>query len=218
MHFGVLLCTKSTYWVEMCNYYIVHCACFVQDLQDDDMRIPADEPAPHFKKPRFTRTETEMNSTYVNSHMSLREGDDLLQWACNEARTHSDVQYQSMRKLTEAIRMSYAPCGVKSKNFHEPLDGNQNVWLHYRDVFPTLKAMLKDPKFQGVHYVYTFHVQYSTSDRMYLQVFSTLHSKSFATTRGFASTGLSKVANGTNLHTRWHKLRAQGTRQCQFIH
>ncbi len=97
--------------------------------------------------------------------------------------------------------MSYAPCGVKSKNFHEPLDGNQYVWLHYRDVLPTLKAILKDPKIRGENYVYTFHVQYSTSDdsdRMYLQVFSTLHSKSFATTRGFASTGLSKVANGRN--------------------
>jgi hypothetical protein len=100
VHFSALLCTKSTYCVEMCNYYIVHCACFVQDLRDDDMRIPADEPAPHFKKPRFTRTETEINSTYVNSHMSLREGDDLLHWACNEARKLSDVRYQSMRKLT----------------------------------------------------------------------------------------------------------------------
>ena len=58
---------------------------------DDDSLSPA--PARRLKRPRFTRAETEINGTYVFSHMSLREGDDLLQWACNQAFRHSDVRY-----------------------------------------------------------------------------------------------------------------------------
>ena len=118
-------------------------------MLDGSLDNPQDQPVLRLKKPRFTRAETEINSTYVNSHMSLREGDDLMLWACNEAMKYSDVRYKSMRALSKAIRSSYAPCGVRSENFHEPLDWNQYVWLHYRDVLATLKAMLKDPKFQG---------------------------------------------------------------------
>jgi hypothetical protein len=125
----------------------------MQDMLDGSLDNPQDQPVLRLKKPRFTRAETEINSTYVNSHMSLREGDDLLHWACNEAMKHSDVRYKSMRSLSKAIRLSYAPCGVRSKNFHEPQDGNQYVWLHYRDVRATLEAMLKDPKFQGGQFV-----------------------------------------------------------------
>ncbi len=54
-------------------------------MQDNGLPNPNDAPAPRLKKPRFSRIETEINSTYVNSHMSLREGDDLTQWAYNEA-------------------------------------------------------------------------------------------------------------------------------------
>ena len=57
--------------------------------KSDDEDSPA--PARRLKRPRFTRAEAEINGTYVFSHMSLREGDDLLQWACNQAFRHSDV-------------------------------------------------------------------------------------------------------------------------------
>ena len=87
--------------------------------------------------------------------MSLREGDDLLQWACNQAFRHSDVRYGSIRSLSKAIRETYAPCGVVSTNFHEPLDGNQYLMMHHRELLPTLQAMLKDPKFAGVHKTHT---------------------------------------------------------------
>jgi hypothetical protein len=90
-----------------------------------------------------------------------------MQWALNEASKASDVRYRSMRKLNAAITKTYAPCGVNSKNLHEPLDGNQYLWLHYRDVFATLQAMLKDPKFAGVQYTAFKMLRSADGDRIY---------------------------------------------------
>ena len=90
--------------------------------------------AQRLKRPWFTRAEAEINGTYVFSHMSLQAGDDLLQWACNEAFRYRDVRYGSMRSLSKAIRSTYAPGNVLSTNFHEPLDGHWHqsryLWMH----------------------------------------------------------------------------------------
>jgi hypothetical protein len=97
----------------------------VQDLLGGEPSDAEDGPATaqRLKRPRFTRAEAEINGTYVFSHMSLQAGDDLLQWACNEAFRYRDVRYGSMRSLSKAIRSTYAPGNVLSTNFHEPLDG-----------------------------------------------------------------------------------------------
>ena len=83
--------------------------------------------------------------------MSLQQGDDLLQWACNKALRHRDVRFGSIRTLSNAVRETYAPCGVVSTDFHERLDGNQYLVMHHRRLLPTISAMLKDSKFAGVH-------------------------------------------------------------------
>jgi hypothetical protein len=57
-----------------------------------------------------------------------------------------------MQALTRAIRKEYTPHGVESIDFHEPLDGNQYLWLHRRRMLPTLISMLKDPMFAGAQY------------------------------------------------------------------
>ena len=101
---------------------------------------------------KFTRAESEIFGTYSHTSMSRAAGDDLFQWACNEAYSYKDVRYGSMRSLTDAIRKKYVPHGVVSTNFHEPLDGNQYLWLHRRRMLPTLISMLKDPQFAGVQY------------------------------------------------------------------
>ena len=109
-------------------------------------------PANAYKRPKFTRAESEIFGTYSHTSMSRAAGDDLFQWACNEAYSYKDVRYGSMRSLTDAIRKKYVPHGVVSTNFHEPLDGNQYLWLHRRRMLPTLISMLKDPQFAGVQY------------------------------------------------------------------
>ena len=130
---------------------------FVQDLHIRDPNDPEDPeddsiPPPRFKRPKFTRAEAEINGTYVFGHMSLQAGDDLLQWACNEAYRYRDVRYRSMRSLSKAIRSKYAPGNVLSTNFHEPLDGHQYLWMHRRRLLDTLTSMLSDQKFVGVQY------------------------------------------------------------------
>ncbi len=75
-------------------------------------------PPPRFKQPKFTRAENEINGTYVCGHMSLQAGDDLLQWACNEAYRYRDVRYRRMRSLSKAIRSKYAPGNVLCTTFH----------------------------------------------------------------------------------------------------
>jgi hypothetical protein len=84
--------------------------------------------------------------------MSIRDGDDLYQWASNEAFKCRDLRYGSMAALTRAIRKEYTPHGVESIDLHEPLDGNQYLWLHRRRMLPTLISMLKDPMFAGAQY------------------------------------------------------------------
>ena len=126
----------------------------VQDLLGGEPSDAEDGPATaqRLKRPRFTRAEAEINGTYVFSHMSLQAGDDLLQWACNEAFRYRDVRYGSMRSLSKAIRSTYAPGNVLSTNFHEPLDGHQYLWMHRRLLLDTLvTTMVSDPKFAGVH-------------------------------------------------------------------
>jgi hypothetical protein len=112
----------------------------VQDLLGGEPSDAEDEPATaqRLKRPRFTRAEAEINGTYVFSHISLQAGDDLLQWACNEAFRYRDVRYGSMRSLSKAIRSTYAPGNVLSTNFHEPLDGHQYLWMHRRLLLDTL--------------------------------------------------------------------------------
>jgi hypothetical protein len=124
----------------------------IQDFDDDGLEDPPYQHEIRYKRPRFTRAETEIYGTYTHTSMSLRAGDDLLQWACNQAFSYQDVRFNSMQSLAKAIRQEYTPHGVESIDFHEALDGNQYLWLHRRRMLPVLKSILKDPQFAGVQY------------------------------------------------------------------
>ena len=75
----------------------------------------------------FTREEGEVHGTYVASTMSRNEGDDMLKWACNHAYRPHRLRFRNMRSLSAAVMRRYTPEGVKGINFHERLDGKQNV-------------------------------------------------------------------------------------------
>jgi hypothetical protein len=100
----------------------------------------------------FTRAESEIFNAYSHSSMSVRDGDDLYKWASNEAYRCRDLLYGSTNALARAITNEYTPYGVQSIDLHDPLDGNQDLWLHRRRMLPALISMLKDIMFAGVQY------------------------------------------------------------------
>jgi len=79
--------------------------------------------------------------------MSRRAGDNMLQWACNVAYKPRRLRFRNMRSLSLAVRRHYVPEGVKGINFHEPLDGHQNVMFYHRDLLPLIKRLLSRPTF-----------------------------------------------------------------------
>ena len=100
----------------------------------------------------FTREEGEAFGTYVASDMSRREGDNMLRWACNEAYKPRRLRFRNVRSLGLAVRRQYVPEGVKGINFHEPLDGHQNLMFYYRDLLPCIKRLLSRPTFANNTY------------------------------------------------------------------
>ena len=100
----------------------------------------------------FTREEGEVHGTYVASSMSRNEGDDMLKWACNQAYRSRRLRFRNIRSLSRAVLRKYVPEGVKGINFHEPLDGHQNVMFYYRDLLACITRLLSRPNFANTIY------------------------------------------------------------------
>lgn len=100
----------------------------------------------------FSREEGEAFFTYTESDMSRRAGDNMLQWACNVAYKPGRLRYRNVRSLSLAVRRHYVPEGVKGINFHEPLDGHQNLMFYHRDLLPLIKRLLSRPTFANNTY------------------------------------------------------------------
>ena len=100
----------------------------------------------------FTREEGEVYGTYVASSMSRDEGDDMLKWACNRAYRPRRLRFRNIRSLSHAVARQYVPEGVQGTNFHEPLDGHQNVMFYHRDLLPCVKRLLSRPCFANTIY------------------------------------------------------------------
>ena len=84
--------------------------------------------------------------------MSRRAGDNMLQWACNVAYKPKRQRFRTVRSLSLAVRRHYVPEGVKGINFHERLDGHQNVMFYHRDLLPLIKRLLSRPTFANNTY------------------------------------------------------------------
>jgi hypothetical protein len=54
--------------------------------------------------------------------------------------------------MTRAITCKYVPEGIKGYNFHETLDGKQNVMFYHRPILPCLKRILARQKYAGNFY------------------------------------------------------------------
>ena len=117
-------------------------------LNPDD---PPDEvPALHWhdREPcPFSREEGEVYGTYVSSDMSRVEGDDMLRWACNRAFRPRSIKFRNMRSLSNAVQKRYVPEGVKGINFHERLDGKQNVMFYHRSLLACITRLMSRPNF-----------------------------------------------------------------------
>jgi hypothetical protein len=51
--------------------------------------------------------------------------------------------------MTRAITRKYVPEGIKGHNFHETLDGKQNVMFYHRSILPCIKRILARQKYAG---------------------------------------------------------------------
>jgi hypothetical protein len=100
----------------------------------------------------FSREEGEVYGTYVVSTMSRNEGDDMLKWACNRAYRPQRLRFRNMRSMSRAVARQYVPEGIKSINFHEPLDGHQNVMFYHRDLLPCIVRLLSRRNFANTVY------------------------------------------------------------------
>jgi hypothetical protein len=100
----------------------------------------------------FTREEGEVHGTYVATTMPRNEGDDMLKWASNHAYRPQRLRFRNIRSLSRAVARHYVPEGVKGINFHERLDGHQNVMFYYRDLLPCIVRLLSRPKYANTVY------------------------------------------------------------------
>jgi hypothetical protein len=100
----------------------------------------------------FNREQGEAWGTYVSSSMSRNDGDDMLRWAGNYAYRSRRLKFRTIRSMSDAVRKEYVPEGVQSLNFHEPLDGHQNVMFYYRDLLPCITRLLSRPNANLVPY------------------------------------------------------------------
>ena len=84
--------------------------------------------------------------------MSRNEGDDMLRWACNRAYRPRRLRFRNIRGLSLAVRKQYVPEGIQCLNFHEQLDGHQNVMFYSRKILPCVIRLLSRPNFAGNFY------------------------------------------------------------------
>ena len=54
--------------------------------------------------------------------------------------------------MVRAVCGKYVPEGVTGYNFHEPLDGKQNLMFYHRAILPCLKRILARQKYAGNFY------------------------------------------------------------------
>ena len=101
---------------------------------------------------KFSREATEVFSSYRESGVSERKGDNMLGWASHPKYQGKKLGFCRIRTLSKAAEKAYLPSGVQSANFTEKQDGAQKIIFYYRDLYEAAKELLKNPKFAGKQY------------------------------------------------------------------
>ena len=101
---------------------------------------------------RFSREESEIWSTFCDSTMSRKEGDQLLGWAGNKEYRGENVAYRTMWAMSNAICAEYVRGGEMSADFTEVGDGPQSLVFYYRSLYQVVKDLLSNPRFAGRQY------------------------------------------------------------------
>ena len=101
---------------------------------------------------KFSREATEVFSSYRESGVSERKGDNMLGWASHPKYQGGKMGFCRIRTLSKAAEKAYLPSGVQSANFTEKQDGAQKIIFYYRDLYEAAKELLKNPKFAGKQY------------------------------------------------------------------
>jgi hypothetical protein len=100
--------------------------------------------------PKYAKCHCSGNRPYAN--VCRVEGDDMLKWACNHAYRPRKLRFANSRGMVRAVCGKYVPEGVIGYNFHEPLDGKQNVMFYCRKILPCIRRILSRQKYAGNFY------------------------------------------------------------------
>ena len=92
------------------------------------------------------------SSNKPHANICRVEGDDLLKWACNHAYRSRKLRFANSRGMVRSVCGKYVPEGVMGYNFHEPLDGKQNLMFYHRKILPCLKRILARQRYAGNFY------------------------------------------------------------------
>ena len=88
----------------------------------------------------------------IDAIMCRVHGDDMLKKACNLAYRPQKLRFANSRGMARAICRRYVPEGIMSHNFHEPLDGKQNLMFYHRAILPCLTRILARQKYASNFY------------------------------------------------------------------
>lgn len=101
---------------------------------------------------KFSRETGEVWSTFCDSTMSRKKGDELLKWAGNPLYRGDQTPYRTIRHMANDICREYVPDGVMKADFTEELDGKQKLVFFHRDLYTVVKELLGDSRFAGRQY------------------------------------------------------------------
>ena len=108
---------------------------------------------------KFSREATEAFSTYRESGVSKRTGDNLLNWASHPKYRGIRLGFSRIRTLSRQAERAYLPSGVKSADLTEKQDGAQKLIFYYRDLYEAAKELFEKNQLcrQAVHRIRDQH-------------------------------------------------------------
>ena len=124
------------------------------------------------KRPRFTREESEIFSSYTRSRVGESHGDRTLEWGSNPEFEPGNVRYRNMRTMSEHATKRYVPGKVQRAEFTEKLDGSQRLIFFYRFLYDAIKQLLRNARFAGRQYTHA-DIKFNPNGKRVYNAFNT---------------------------------------------
>jgi hypothetical protein len=116
-------------------------------------RSASESGKPDQAKTGFTREEFEVMASFNSSKRGDSRGDQILEWAGNDAFQASKIRPLKMKSLQRKAVAEQVPDGVFRIDFTEPKDGAQKLIYYGRSLYEVCKELLRSARFAGKQYV-----------------------------------------------------------------